>query len=67
VLSPALVIPPDLDRDGVEHYRQHVERMLNRMTDEAEAWAAAGTPKVNQVPIHRAPTRLRHARLAAAK
>ncbi len=60
VVSPAMTIPPSLDRDGVEHYRLHVEQMLNRMTLEAEAWAEAGTPKVDQVPIRRAPMRLRH-------
>ena len=28
VMSPAMRIPPDLDRDGIEHYRRDVERML---------------------------------------
>ena len=41
-------IPPDLDRDGIEHYRVEVERMLNRLTLEAEAWAEAGNRKVNE-------------------
>jgi hypothetical protein len=36
----------------VEHYRIEVERMLNRLTREAEAWAEAGTRKVNEfVPL----------------
>lgn len=48
VVSPALHIPADLDRDGIEHYRVEVERMLNRLTLEAEAWAEAGTRKVNE-------------------
>ncbi len=55
VVSPAMVIPPDLDRDGVEHHRQLVEQMLNRLTCEAEAWAEAGTPKVNEVVALRRP------------
>jgi lysophospholipid acyltransferase (LPLAT)-like uncharacterized protein len=55
VISPAMVIPGKLDRDGVEHYRVHVERLLNRLTCEAEAWADAGTPKSAEVPALRAP------------
>jgi lysophospholipid acyltransferase (LPLAT)-like uncharacterized protein len=55
VVSPAMVIPPNLDRAGVEHYRQSVEGLLNRLTCEAEAWAEAGTPKVEEVPALRAP------------
>jgi lysophospholipid acyltransferase (LPLAT)-like uncharacterized protein len=53
VVSPQMVIPPDLDREGVEHYRQQVEQMLNRLTVEAEAWAEAGTPKIDEVPVRR--------------
>jgi lysophospholipid acyltransferase (LPLAT)-like uncharacterized protein len=53
VVSPPMVIPPDLDREGVEHYRLQVERVLNRLTSEAEAWAEAGTPKIDEVPVRR--------------
>lgn len=53
VVAPEIHLPPDLDRDGIEHYRHEVERMLNRMTDEAEAWAAAGTRKVGQIAVTR--------------
>ncbi|HEY1600411.1 MAG TPA: lysophospholipid acyltransferase family protein [Pirellulales bacterium] len=49
VVSPMMNIPADLDRDGLEHYRVEVERMLNRLTLEAEAWAEAGTRKVNEI------------------
>jgi hypothetical protein len=55
VVSPAMVIPADLDRAGVEHYRLRVEHLLNRLTCEAEAWAEAGTPKANELPALRAP------------
>jgi hypothetical protein len=55
VVSPAMVIPPKLDRAGVEHYRRQVERVLNGLTREAEAWAEAGTPKVEERPSLRAP------------
>ncbi len=54
VVSPAMVMPPDLDREGVEHYRLEVETMLNRLTCEAEAWAEAGTAKIGEsVPPRR--------------
>jgi lysophospholipid acyltransferase (LPLAT)-like uncharacterized protein len=53
VVSPAITIPPNLDRDGVEHYRQRVERLLNRLTDEATAWAESGTCKIGQLPARR--------------
>jgi lysophospholipid acyltransferase (LPLAT)-like uncharacterized protein len=61
VLGPAMHLPPKLDREGLEHYRLEVERLLNRLTDEAEAWAEAGTRKVNEVCIsaHSVPPVLR--------
>jgi lysophospholipid acyltransferase (LPLAT)-like uncharacterized protein len=59
VTSPAITIPPDLDRDGIEHYRGGVERLLNRLTSEAEAWAEAGTAKLEEAPVRREPARRR--------
>jgi lysophospholipid acyltransferase (LPLAT)-like uncharacterized protein len=53
VVSPPMVIPPGLDREGVEHYRLQVEGLLNRLTCEAAAWAEAGTPKIDEVPARR--------------
>jgi lysophospholipid acyltransferase (LPLAT)-like uncharacterized protein len=55
VVSPEIHVPSDLDRDGIERYRQSVERLLNRLTVEAEAWAEAGTRKVDEVPLRREP------------
>ncbi|HZZ70640.1 MAG TPA: lysophospholipid acyltransferase family protein [Pirellulales bacterium] len=68
VVSPALHIPTDLKRDGIETYRQEVEWMLNRLTLEAEAWAESGTRKVGEVPLlrHTAPKRVRHLETADA-
>ncbi len=54
VVSPAIKLPADLDRHGVEYYRQRVEHLLNRLTVEAEAWAEAGTCKMNEVEVQRA-------------
>jgi len=48
ILSPAVNIPPNLDRDGIEHYRGEMERLLDRLTVESEAWAESGTPKTGQ-------------------
>ena len=48
VLGPAITIPPQLDRTGLEHYRLRVERLLNRLTLEAEAWAQSTTSKIGQ-------------------
>ncbi len=59
VVSPEIHLPGNLDRAGIEHYRQHVETMLNRLTIEAESWAEAGTPKVNQTELRREPSRRR--------
>lgn len=55
VVAPAMHIPRKLDRDGLEHYRVEVERMTNRMTLEAEAWAGAGTSKQGELPFRREP------------
>jgi lysophospholipid acyltransferase (LPLAT)-like uncharacterized protein len=51
VIGPPMHLPPDLDRAGLEESRLRVERLLNCLTAEAEAWAAAGTRKVGEVPI----------------
>lgn len=51
VVGPEIFIPPNLDRPGVEHYRQRVEQLLRQMTTEAEAWAEAGTRKVEEFAI----------------
>lgn len=53
VVSERIMIPPNLDRDGIEHYRRRIARLLLRLTDEAEAWAESGTGKLNQVPTRR--------------
>lgn len=53
VVAPEVHLPAHLDRDGLEHYRHEVERLLNRMTEEAEAWAASGTRKLGQQPLRR--------------
>lgn len=65
VISGEVSIPPELDRAGVEHYRGEVERLLNRLTLEAETWAEAGTRKIGQVNLDRHPAPPASLRVAA--
>jgi lysophospholipid acyltransferase (LPLAT)-like uncharacterized protein len=51
VIGPPLILPPRLDRANLEVCRQRVERLLNCLTAEAEAWAAARTRKVGEINI----------------
>ncbi len=51
VIGPPLMLPRDLDREGLERCRERVEQLLNNFTCEAEAWAVAGTRKVGEVVI----------------
>ena len=55
VTSPAIPIPADIGRDEIEHYRVGIERLLNRLSAEAERWAEAGTAKLEEVPVRREP------------
>lgn len=48
VIGPPMILPPDLDRDGLEQCRRRVEELLNCLTVEAEAWATAGTRKTGE-------------------
>ncbi len=51
IIGPPLKLPPDLDRTCLENCRQRVERLLNDLTNEAEAWAVAGSRKAGEVVI----------------
>lgn len=55
VVSPDIRVPPDLDREGIEHFRRQVEGLLNRLTDEAELWAASGTRLAGQRAVTPSP------------
>lgn len=55
VVSPAIHVPADLDRDGLEHYRQRMETLLNQMTTEAEQWAESGARYAEQRPLFMQP------------
>lgn len=51
VMGPEIILPERLGRDGIEHYRRQLQILLTRLSDEAEAWATAGTAKVNDAPV----------------
>ena len=53
VVSRAIAIPPNLDRDGIERHRLGVERLLTHLSDDAEAWATAGTRRPDQQPVRK--------------
>ncbi len=53
VIGPAVEIPHQLDRDGIEHHRLQVEQLMNQLTREAETWAEAGTRKKGEMPLLR--------------
>jgi lysophospholipid acyltransferase (LPLAT)-like uncharacterized protein len=65
VVSSEVHVPPDLGRSGLEHYRLRIEQLLNRLTSEAEAWAASGTRKaceqrLQSLPVFRHPGEQSH-------
>jgi hypothetical protein len=64
VVSRAVSIPPDLDREGIEHHRAGVERLLLHLSDDAEAWAESGMRRPGEVLVRKEPSRV--ARKAAA-
>jgi lysophospholipid acyltransferase (LPLAT)-like uncharacterized protein len=51
VVGPPLRLPPNLNRADLENCRKRVERLLNCLTSEAEAWAASGTRKTGEIMI----------------
>lgn len=52
IVSPPLYLPSGLDRDGLEHYRQQVEHLLNYLTGDAERWAEGGEPRLGEEKIY---------------
>ena len=64
VVSRAVAIPPELDRDGIEQYRNGIERLLTHLSDDAEAWAESGRRRPGEMIVRKEPSRV--ARWAAA-
>jgi hypothetical protein len=65
VISRPVAIPADLDRDGIERHRLALERLLVHLSDDAEAWARAGTRRPGERVVRREPAR--QARMAATR
>ena len=63
VVSRPIRVPAGLDREGIEWHRAGVERLLVRLSDDAEAWANARGRRPGETLVHREPSR--HARRAA--
>jgi lysophospholipid acyltransferase (LPLAT)-like uncharacterized protein len=53
VVGPRLSIPAELTRPELEQQRQHVEAVLNQLTEEAESWAVSGERRVGQFAVTR--------------
>jgi len=53
ITSGEISVPPDLDRRGLEYFRRRIERLLNRLTAEAEAWAESGNRKAREQNFER--------------
>ncbi len=51
VIGPPIFLPPELDRAGMEKCRGRVESLMNALTNEAEAWATAGSRKLGEVTV----------------
>jgi lysophospholipid acyltransferase (LPLAT)-like uncharacterized protein len=63
VVSRAIRVPASLDRDGIEHYRGGIERLLVHLSDDAESWAGSGTRRPGESRVRKEPSR--HARRTA--
>lgn len=64
IVSRPIFIPAGLDREGLEDHRLGLERLLTRLSEEAEDWAWSGCRLSGQVRAARMPSKT--ARWAAA-
>jgi lysophospholipid acyltransferase (LPLAT)-like uncharacterized protein len=62
IVGPRMQIPPNLSRARVEHYRVEVERVLNRLTLEAETRASTRGRIPDEISAHRTPMPIRNRR-----
>lgn len=58
VVSRAVTVPPDLDREGIERHRHGIEQLLTHLSNDAEAWATAGTRRPGQRPVRKERSRV---------
>ncbi len=53
IFGPPMLIPRKASREELQGYQEQVDRILNRLTDEAENWAESGKRMKNEYPILR--------------
>ena len=53
IYGPEIYLPRKLDRDGLEHHRREIERMVNVLTTDAEQWAESGDRRDGELPYRR--------------
>jgi lysophospholipid acyltransferase (LPLAT)-like uncharacterized protein len=53
VSAAPIFVPPDLDREGLEHYRRQVEATMQGLTERAEQWAISGEDLPGQFRLYR--------------
>lgn len=58
VVTGEIHVPANLDRKGLEYFREKLEIVLNRLTLEAETWAESGARMIGQRPVRPGPSRL---------
>jgi hypothetical protein len=58
VISRAIHVPAGLDRDGIERHRVGIERLLVRLSDDAEAWARTGRSREGDSVVRAEPSRV---------
>lgn len=66
IVGPGYQVPPRLDRDALEQYRQRIEQELDQVTQACERWAEQGVSWPQQQPLRRqgSPLHGRHRRAA---
>jgi lysophospholipid acyltransferase (LPLAT)-like uncharacterized protein len=58
VVSRAIHVPADLDRDGIERHRAGIESLLTHLSNEAEAWATARHRRPGQQAVRKEASRV---------
>jgi lysophospholipid acyltransferase (LPLAT)-like uncharacterized protein len=53
IYGPEIYLPRKLDRDGLEHHRREIERMIDVLTTDAERWAESDERRAGELPYRR--------------
>jgi hypothetical protein len=67
IVGPQIHIPPILSREETEQYRMRLERLLEQLTREAEAWAQTGIRFARESPLRKQTAPVPLARLRTTK